>query len=378
MNNKHTMNMKKYMILAAVALVASAACTKVEDTTPSHKISFEVANYVAQTKAEQATNAELGGSFTTNAWFTNGDNVKKQFMTNETITWNSTVAGQWAPSREYYWPKTGYIDFYSYDGVPTPSSPVAEGSLVYTDKTITATDNILVADAAFHQTQNSETYQIDGASVKGVPTLFRHMLAKIQFKVKLQTANATPNTKWDVTILNADAKLSNIVILNTGTLTLSNSYAGTTPTTQVWTNANTTYPNVGWVANAGTETISTDTPALTLAAGATENVNGYVDLIELRTVMPQVLGDDAVFTLNYNVKATYGSEAQPYLDENRDFTVKINTIKNASSVAITEWDMNQIITYNVIIDPVGEQILFDPAVEEWDETQTGTINVPQA
>ncbi len=367
------MNMKKYMILAAVALVASAACTKVEDTTPARKISFEVASYVAQTKA--MTTTELGGSFTTNAWFTNGDGDKTQFMRSETITWNNTVSNQWAPSHEYFWPKTGYIDFYSYDGTPAPTS-VGEGSLTYTAPV--ATDaNILVADAAYHQTQNSSTYHIDNASVKGVPTLFRHMLAKIQFKVKLETANATPNTKWDVTILNAGAKLSNIVILNTGTLTLSNSYAGSTPTTQAWTNANATKPNVGWVAAAGTETVSTLTPALALAKAATSS-GDFVDLIALRTVMPQVLGDDAVFTLNYNVKATYGSEASAYLDENRSFSVKINTIKNTSSVAITEWDMNQVITYNVIIDPVGEQILFDPAVEEWDETQTGTINVPQA
>lgn len=366
------MNMKKYMILAAVALVASAACTKVEDTAPAHKISFEVASYVAQTKA--MTTTELGGSFTTNAWFTNGDGDKTQFMRSETITWNNTVSNQWAPSHEYFWPKTGYIDFYSYDGTPTPTS-VGEGSLTYTAPV--ATDaNILVADAAYHQTQNSSTYHIDNASVKGVPTLFRHMLAKIQFKVKLQTANATPNTKWDVTILNTGAKLSNIVILNTGTLTLSNSYAGSTPTTQPWTNTNASKPNVGWVAAAGTETVSTLTPALSLAKNATESVR-FEDLITLRSIMPQVLGDDAVFTLNYNVKATYGSEAEAYLDENRSFSVKINTIKNTSGTAIAEWDMNQIITYNVIIDPVGEQILFDPAVEEWDETQTATINVPQ-
>lgn len=375
------MNMKKYMILAAVALVASAACTKVEDTTPAHKISFEVASYVAQTKAEQATNAELGGSFTTNAWFTNGDNLKSQFMTNEIVSWDSPVSGQWAPSREYFWPKTGYIDFYSYDGTPVPDlNSVAEGSLVY-NTPIATDDNILVADAAYRQTENTQTYRIGSTAIKGVPTLFHHMLAKIQFKVKLQTANATPNTKWDVTILNAGAKLSNIVILNTGTLTLSNSYAGTTPTTQAWTNANTSYPNVGWVAAAGTETVSTLTPALSLAKNATSS-GEFVDLIKLRSIMPQVLGNEAVFTLHYNVKATFvdpndGSETT-YLDENREISLKINTIKNASSIAITEWDMNQIITYNVIIDPVGEQILFDPAVEEWDESQTGTINVPQA
>jgi hypothetical protein len=378
------MNMKKYMILAAVALVASAACTKVEDTTPARKISFEVANYVAQTKAEQATNAELGGSFTTNAWFTNGDGDKTQFMNNETISWNTPVSGQWAPSREYFWPKTGYIDFYSYDGVPAPSTK-AEGSLVYdaTSTAIAATDNILVADAAFHQTENGTLYQIDGTSVKGVPTLFRHMLAKIHFTVKVATTDAkkTPNTKWTVTILNETGKESNIVVNNKGTLTLTNTYAGSTPATQPWTNANNSNHNVGWVASA-TETLDFLTPAALVMAKNTISSGDPVDLLALRSIMPQVLGNEAVFTLHYNVKATFvdpndGSETT-YLDENREISLKINTIKNASSIAITEWDMNQIITYNVIIDPVGEQILFDPAVEEWDKTQTGTINVPQA
>ena len=376
------MIMKKYMFFAVVALVASAACTKVEDTTPARKISFEVANYVAQTKV-QANNDELGGSFTTNAWFTNGDGTKTRFMSSETITWNTPISGQWAPSREYFWPKTGYIDFYSYDGVPAPTT-AAEGSLIYnaTSTAIAATDNILVADAAFHQTENGTTYQVDGNSVKGVPTLFRHMLAKIHFTVKVATTNEkkTPNTKWTVTILNTTGKESNLVVYNKGTLTLTNTYAGSTATTQAWTNAGTNH-NVGWVAS-GTETLDFLTPAALVMAKNTISSGDPVDLLALRSIMPQVLDDNAVFTLHYNVKATYvdpntGDETT-YLDENREITLKINTIKNSSSVAITEWDMNQIITYNVVIDPVGQQILFDPAVEEWDETQTGTINVPQA
>ena len=50
MNN----NMKKYFILAAAAIVAMAACSKMENdytSVPDKKISFEVASYLAQTKA---------------------------------------------------------------------------------------------------------------------------------------------------------------------------------------------------------------------------------------------------------------------------------------------------------------------------------------
>ena len=59
--NKQTTNkqnqsiMKKYFIFAAAAVVAMAACSKVEDnfdlTSPSNKIAFVVADYSQQTKA---------------------------------------------------------------------------------------------------------------------------------------------------------------------------------------------------------------------------------------------------------------------------------------------------------------------------------------
>ena len=363
--------MKKFFLIAVVAVVATAACTKNEKVeAPSAKIAFDVAQYTAQTKV-QANNNELDGSFTTNAWFTNGDGEKMQYMSDVLISWNTTISGQWAPARDYFWPKTGYIDFYSYDGVPAPTI-TGEGSLVYTSKTIVSTDNILVADAAYRQTQNSTTYQVDGSSVKGVPTLFRHMLAKVKFTVKLATTDEkkTPQTKWDVTILNTTAKPSNLVALNTGTLTLSNSYAGTAATTQEWTNTNSSAPLVGWVAETGTETIDCLTPALVLAKNAVSS-GDPVSLIDVRTIMPQTLGNDEVFTLNYKVEATYGDESAPYFTEVRNVSKKLTELVSS----ITSWNMNQIITYNVIIDPISEKVLFDPAIEEWDESVSGTIEV---
>lgn len=368
--------MKKFILIAAVAVAATAACTKSENvSSPDVKIAFDVAQYSAQVKANMANNDELGGSFTTNAWFTNGDGDKMRFFReNETVSWNTPVANQWAPSRDYFWPKTGYVDFYSYDGTPAPTT-VAEGSLIYTSKTIAATDNILVADAAYRQTQNQQTYQIDGTQIKGVPTLFRHMLSKVKFTVKLATTDEkkTPDTKWEVTILNTTAKPSNLVTLNKGTLTLSNSYSGTAAATQAWTNANSTKPLVGWVAETGTETIDFLTPATLVLQKNTTSSGDPVSLLDVRTVLPHSLGNDDVFTIHYEVKATYDGDSAPYMVETREKIEKLNVLVNS----IVDWNMNQIITYNVIIDPITEKVLFDPAVEAWDETTSGDIEISE-
>ena len=47
--------MKKYFIIAVAAVVAMAACTKVETdgNVPGKRISFQVANYASQTKAAE-------------------------------------------------------------------------------------------------------------------------------------------------------------------------------------------------------------------------------------------------------------------------------------------------------------------------------------
>ncbi len=44
----------------------------------------------------------------------------------------------------------------------------------------------------------------------------------------------------------------------------------------------------------------------------------------------------------------------------------MNTIKNTSDVAITQWVPNKKYTYNIAINPVGKEILLNPIVEtEW-------------
>lgn len=389
------MTMKKYFVLAAAALVALTACTKVDAPTASNskKISFEVASYMAQTKATSLLEEDGTGydTFNTNAWYYSPADGTQYFMQNINIDWNDAIANQWAPDADYFWPKTGYVNFYSYAGTQDASTVSSEGSLVYTDKVIAYTDNIMVADAAYGYNANVSTYHLDHANVTGVPTLFRHYLAKLAFNVKLATTTekATQTNRFKVEILDAS-----LLVSNKGTLTLSSTDPVTdrdvttaTPGYYPWSNANTDNPNVAWVpaawnATAGSETIEkiqvvTSSPVagrdmfqrtLNLGLNKTAQTETGDDLILLasRTVMPQVLTDNQVFYIKYKVYAYHDADdtdngETPYSVETLEFSKPLKTFVST----ITEWDKNTKYVYNVIIDPIASKITFDPAVEEW-------------
>ena len=226
--------MKKYFIIAVAAVAAMAACSKVEvdeTATPATKIGFEVANYARQTKANSSlTNAEDGiYKFHTFAYQFPEIGSPREFMNVDIFAWqeaaktNKLTSGTspvmvWAPEQDYYWPKTGHINFYSYAGSHTPAETVNSTgdwktvTFTYTDAVIEATSNILVADAALHQgraNSGDNAYEVDNNGsdadvTAGVPTLFHHQLAKITFDVEARTTDLkkSANTIWKVQVLN--------------------------------------------------------------------------------------------------------------------------------------------------------------------------------
>ncbi|MBR5924757.1 MAG: hypothetical protein IKZ60_04785 [Bacteroidales bacterium] len=397
--------MKKYFIIAVAALAASAACSKVEtvDTTPDKKIAFEVANYTAQTKADtlSLTNAEDGiYQFHTFAYQFPTIGNPREFMNDDIFAWqdaaqtNKLTSGSspvkvWATEMDYYWPKTGYINFYSYAGTHTPAETVNDTAdwktvtFTYTDAVIDSTSNILVADAALHQgraNSAANAFDVDndgnGADVTaGVPTLFHHQLAKIIFDVEARTTEAkkSANTVWKVQVLGThtyndgtgDVTIkSNIFPINKGTLALSNTDDATGASTKAWIRTNEDTTNIsGWVPTTEKETIQFYTSdTLTIAVNTTGN--GVRDtVLAARSVMPQ-LTNGVKFTLVYMVQALHGSTV--YLEEIR--TVGIDADKVLSDLAgtVTSWGANKKITYHIIIDPVSEKVTFDPAVEDYD------------
>ena len=315
--------MKKYFIIAIAALVAGTACSKVETVeAPAKKISFEVANYVPQTR-NSSLESEGYTSFHTYAWyFPSADATAQAYMSNVEVKKGTSA---WAPTADYYWPKNGWINFYSFVGTALPTVSVSDDSKTITAKyenaEIKSTDNYMVADAALHYNQNVDavTYdkklsdfdyatgnykyetETDGAYT-GVPTLFRHQLAKVAVIVKLKTTEAKKSSNtWKVEVLNTTDNPSNINPINKGTLTLKNVDGAAAANTTTWTTD-------GWVAS----TTATDvekiefTKSLTLQPQAIKSTEDSI-AVAVRTVMPQVTSG-VKFNFSYKITANNGSD----------------------------------------------------------------------
>ena len=404
--------MKKYFILATAALVALTACTKVDVPTTvenSKKISFQVANYVAQTKAEETVELTETKTFSSKAWLhANGDAAGTPFF-GTADTWTETIsrnpstdasAYTWEPSLEYFWPKgTGsYINFISWyaTGSKDPSVP-DETHMNWGSSTsaleIAGTDNFLFADEAWRYSDNAtSTYNNKVSS--GVPTLFHHALAKLAFNVRLSTKTASAKTIWDV-----DIKDVTIVVGNKGYLNLVNEDNRTTGTkawkvgTSYGSGAAATSANYGWTAVEGTETIVETTSSAT--SGVTKEVTlpstmilkpfdattsapatsgDFQALLAERTVMPQTVnGGVATFAMTFTIKLFHANDSHEKVGDaysTEDVTVSATNLYTLANT-IAAWNMNTKVTYNITIDPVGKKILFDPAVADWASANNG-------
>ena len=433
--------MKRLFIIAAAALVASVACSKVEttETTPDVEIGFQVASYLSQTKADShghtsfvdeltevgaASNyfksvayihaAQADGTVAAPAkFFTAGTNGV------ETINYDGSSA--WKPAHPYYWPKSpkssiSFFSWYDFGDQVTPTitytTDGGAATLAWADRTVALKDNVMYADAAYHYKQNNngdQNHKLDGVS-EGVPTLFRHALAKVRFTVKqnpmkVQDGTTANYTFWEVKL--TDVALASGTIKNNGKFSLTQTSA-TAATSQVaWTKPT----NEIWAAPAGTQTYLT--AKLGNAAGDifdTDVAKGNVKLtdtaVELTgtnymsdtyfAVMPQAVADGVTLTFKYEIKTYYGTQAQ-YDGGTAAListeTVNVNDLKdagygapyvatgiqlNAITGAWDKWQMNHRYVYNLIINPQTSQILYDPAVEAWETEDTVDQTVPAA
>ena len=368
--------MKKFFVISAAALVALAACTKTEvaNTTPDKAITFQVANYASQTqtKADDShghislITDEGIDHFTTNAYYHTEGYTTQGFMVDQVIEWRSATS-EWAPQgREYYWPKTGYINFFSYAGTQNPDTK-AEGSITYTNKTIATTDNILVADAAYGYSQSnpSAIHALDGVTA-GVPTLFNHVLAKVLFDVVIDaTAISDANYSYKATINNAKLNYR-----NQGSLTINFAAPDFSSTVTPQTVAGNT-TGIQWVAAGTNVDLAQDSADIEVEAAAGAVTATPVTLISESAVLPQDIdATDVTFEMVYVFESTYDDGVNPANTVTETVTVPATALYDAAAVAaslapsITAWNMNTIYKYHIIIKP-NEPIRFDPAVVTW-------------
>ena len=422
--------MKKSLIIIAAALLSLVACSKVtmgEGNADEHAISFQVANYV-QTKADdQPSPVKFSNEdFGTYAWYNADDESQMHvpFMVNEQVTFDE-ANNWWTTDRPYYWPKLGTLDFISYSpyrpavtvtpegtaggqgdgqeqGEPQTETryypEITENSIAWTD--FNASNNqvdLMYSDKAINQTKNVETY-----FYTGVPTLFHHALAKLNFQIRANfLEDPAQKTTWEVYVQNVSLDY----VRPDGSLNLTLNQDGTTwalPSVEdytVWNVDDTSLsllsrPEISLLNEEGQSGQDTQTiPGLKLTTTAQPICT---DLY----VIPQILRDpqkvDSEFDENYQytiegqqlrIKMTIVTHLPGNPDDQGNPLVITENITKSFLLkdisALKAWQMNQNITYVINIKPTANidtpdnpedvKITFDPAVGDWQQVTASTV-----
>lgn len=358
--------MKKFFLLAALVGVALTGCMKNEVYVPKCEtpISFEVANYVAQTRVSgEFSKTE---TFGVDAWSYDATAGTVKIMSDEVVSYDD-VDKQWTTTtKPYYWPINGTVDFIAYypaTSKPTTISYKYDGTdaITYTDYTV-GSEDLMYADKAIRFSANNTAAGNDTAlgydgdyGFTGVPTLFHHALAKINFKV--QNANPAENDGSGFTY-EVIVKGITLNVYKQGSVTLTNEGTGTAsrgtwklPTDKVWEPTNDgALETLTWT---GDVSLTDDTAVK------------YQDRIQY--VLPQALVDGKqTITVDYAViQRQNGTE----ISRKEDYSVT----SELADWILQKWEMNKNITYTISIAKETTQILFAPAVEEWVDDASGSI-----
>ena len=389
--------MKKYLLIAATACVALAACTKneVKPVGVDQQITFETAVNKASTKAMISTaNYPTTATFGTVAYKESGSN--ERYFGPEEVSYNSTQY-YWSTAVAYYWPVNDALTFMSY-------SPYKYQEAAYSHIPVAVTESyntlefqnynvedhqdtdLMVADIQKNQKANST--QAGGTWQKGVPTIFRHKLSQI-VAINFQTVDTQdPSTKKDYanehdgTAAKKYQAGDQQFFLNEVSL-VKTCFAGnykyvyddsTDPVTitETWTKGSTVVDNTLWfkepaaLPNVTGKFLNGEIkPHRTKDTGDPAD-NNYI-LILPQTFDSYTEGNEALVPhlyIKYTVRTYYANDklntdVDGFSDEVIETVVPLYNIHNNDHT----WAMNKKITYNFNL--TKQRIYWDPQVVDW-------------
>ena len=405
--------MKKYFIIAAAAVVAMAACSKdqIVDDGPGAKVTFQAANYLRATKSGEvsvfndfktfkcrafmhAEGVDLNADYSVKTdsyqefFGSTGETISPYDAENHVIaapTVSTTTVNYWAPSHDYYWPKSehSFVNFVGWYG--TNGSSAVDPTVAYAydseaskwTATMTWTwagttagvagSNLLYADMAWRYNQNpGAQYGLNGLSSgynKGVPMLFHHALAQINIKAYASAATAGSGepanaalTAGTGTVTDGNATwtivLDNVKITPvyaTGTLALTNADPGSTGA-QAWTGS--------WSGTGSAGDLEAADFTVQKVTKATAE-----DVYAATCVLPQTLGASVVLSFDLDITTEYTGSVSNH--EIIPVSIKLN------DMGTTAWAMNTKYTYYLNINPSQKVVRFDPALEaDWSTGST--------
>lgn len=333
--------------LAAASLFLAAACAKVgtlPEAVPAQALSYEVIQDKPDTKADYSTSVP----FVSYAWFLPSgkrwDSDKadaKPYIEGATISYNS---GRWLdPTTTYYWPKQGSLTFRAYSPADIPAENIsvsAAGGVELKDWKLNATTNqetdFMVAKIAKDRKANAVTY-----GYLGVPTLFKHQLAKISVRASLAKEFPDGSGKF----------------IKIHKLTLRN----------IYTKATFSESEDNWSSRNDVEdiVIYENTAGLELTIDAHTLADGLLLIPQHLSAVP-VPGQEAqrgepVLRLEYSDDG--GTHSDDY-----SFVGKIGSHL---------WNKGQHIRYGIVFGTEDEPIDFNAGVKDWTDGDSNNVDIGQ-
>ena len=374
--------MKKLFAVILSAALLTVACTKVMVNPGQREISFQTASYITKAGIDGTVfpNTETFGAY---AWA--AGTVGTYFMDNEEVSFNSGT-GKWKPSTTYYWPKNTTVDFLCYYPYNMPGITISENQIVYSGIDVEAGQtDIMYSDKAVGYSDNVDEVSDGLNGYNGVPTVFRHALAKVKVIVELAYNHKAETdgtvTDWDVNI--NSLSLSGFYKAGDCTLNLAGTPASGLVAWEKPANADGYYV---WTPDGSTTSMAGS------FSGAIVPGNEYNAIAEF-FVLPQAL---AVGQQKINVGMTVQTKRNGADFLNETFTKSADLYL----VSLPAWQMNQVITYKISVAPTASNgnggtpidpnnpvdpnnpdltdavITFDPAVNGWDNVGVvATINI---
>ena len=364
--------MRTKFILLCAATAALAACAKTEVTPEVLNQDAEISFLTAPvTKGETIAFSE-DNVFQSSAFYHSGNfsygTTADEYISKATVSCTDKTNHVWKANATYYWPKDGnYLTFFSWslntnsltfaDGNPTVDITAANGVSI-TGYSSLKNDDFMVAKIAADQTQNTTpgSYKTVSNVSAGVPTLFNHKTSQVVIKVK---------TKADYSGTPCFQKftLNSVEFVD---LSTSGNY---NQKDEAWTNfgpvkAATPVANKYYSNTTGQVITTTETEV-------EHKINGTTDGVYLYVPQGFTNNDGKKIKVTYTVTKIGGTVTNT---TGTTYTAEIDMFKvmggdTANSTAANPFAIGKkhVITLIFGLD----EILWDPAVEDWDAGYNG-------
>lgn len=353
------MNKHIFYIAAACAALASCVKNEVRVDAPDKEITFQTVS----TKAG-GTAFNTNHKFYSYAYFLekgktwDAKHVDAQaYIDNALIAYESTPNGiYWAAAKPYYWPKQGSLTFFAWtDDTDAPS--VGTGATVtcahdtgikITNYSVKENKNkdILVADIAKDKIKNESA---TGTWEEGVPTVFRHALAKVEFNVNKKKAYENVTFKVKSITLNG--------VSTKGTFTQGSPTEG-----WEWSGQDTPDDLTVFSNPTGMEVKKTAEPGPAQYSA--------LDSGDYSIVLPQNFDATSTITIVYDIITSYIA-GHPVTETVTETKALKDIYKSTTSTG--KWESKK--RYILWITLGLNEIFWDPSVEGWEDSNVPGIQI---